>query len=432
MFTRLRVIVYGAVCGLLLGIAVTYLQPAWVFQPERSLSRDAAYFRAVLDLVRTNYVDGKEADADRLTRAALDGMIKSLDPHSEFMRADAYRDLQQEMDGRFGGIGIQVEQRDGRVIVVAPIADMPGERAGIRRADEIVKIDGQSAEKQGMDKVIDRLRGKPGTKVNVTLFRPSTKATFDLVLTREIIRVESVRDVRMVGDGIGYLQLTQFSERTGAEFKQALKRLQTQGAKALILDLRNNPGGLLDAAVAVAEPFFKPGELIVYTQGRMAGSREELRAGHSAGGMALPVAVLVNSGTASAAEIVAGALKDTARAVVVGETTFGKGSVQTLFRLRDGEALRLTIAHYYTPSGVIIQGKGIEPQVKVTVSPDDEANVHLQRLRQDLAEPKEFAARFGFEPVADRPLQAAIDVLKGVDLFVARSRAEDAGAIPSR
>jgi carboxyl-terminal processing protease len=146
----------------------------------------------------------------------------------------------------------------------------------------------------------------------------------------------------------------------------------------------------------------------------------------------LPIAVLVNSGTASAAEIVAGAFKDTARAVVVGETTFGKGSVQSLFRLRDGEALRLTIAHYYTPSGVIIQGKGIEPQVKVTVSPEDEANVHLQRLRQDLVEPKEFAERFGIEPVADRPLQAAIDVLKGVDLFVARSRVEDVGVPLSR
>jgi carboxyl-terminal processing protease len=317
-------------------------------------------------------------------------------------------------------------------VVIAPIADTPGERAGIRRADEIVKIDGQSTERLGMDKVVDRLRGKPGTKVSVTLFRPLTKATFDLALTREIIRVDSVRDVRMVEDGIGYLQLTQFSERTGAEFKQALKRLQTLGAKALILDLRNNPGGLLDAAVAVAEPFFKPGELIVYTQGRPAGSREELRAGPSAGGVALPVAVLVNSGTASAAEIVTGALKDTARAVVVGETTFGKGSVQTLFRLREGEALRLTTAHYYTPGGAIIHGKGIEPQVKVTVSPEDEANVQLQRLRQDLAAPKEFAARFGFEPVQDRPLQAAIDVLKGVDLFVARSRVEDVGVPLSR
>jgi carboxyl-terminal processing protease len=427
MLIRLRVILYGAVCGLLLGIAVTYLHPAWIFQPQLRLNRNTAYFRTVLDLVQTNYVDGKEADSDRLTRAALDGMIRSLDPHSEFMRADAYRDLRQEMDGRFGGIGIQLEQRDGKVLVVAPIADTPGERAGIRRADEIVKVDGQSTEKQRMDKVIDRMRGKPGTKVSVTLFRPSTKATLDLVLTREIIRVESVRDVRMVGDGIGYLQLTQFTERTGAEFKQALKRLQTLGAKALILDLRNNPGGLLDEAVAVAEPFFKPGELIVYTQGRTPLSREELRAGPAAGGVTLPVAVLVNSGTASAAEIVAGALKDTARAVVVGETTFGKGSVQTLFRLRDGEALRLTTAHYYTPGGAIIHEKGIEPQVKIVVSPEDEANVQLQRLRQDLAEPKEFTARFGYAPVADRPLQAAIDVLKGVNLFVARNRLADSG-----
>lgn len=430
MFKRLLVIAAGVAAGLLLATAVLRLRPAWSRWSDRDLNRNGAYFRSVLELVTTNYVDAQESDADRLTGAALDGMIKSLDPHSEFMRADAYRELREEMDGRFGGIGIQVEQRDGKVVVVAPIADTPADRAGIRRADEIVRIDGQATEKLGMDKVVTRLRGDPGSKVTVTLFRPSTKATLDRTLTREIIRVESVREVRMVGDGIGYIQLTQFSDRTGAEFKQALKQLQGQGAQALILDLRNNPGGLLDAAVAVAEAFFQPGELIVYTQGRSAGSREELRAGRSAGGLHLPIAVLVNSGTASAAEIVAGALKDTARAVVVGETTFGKGSVQTLFRLREGEALRLTTAHYYTPSGVIIHEKGIEPQVKVTVSPEDEANVRLQRLRQDLDEPKEFAARFGFEPVEDRPLQAAIDVLKGVDLLAARSRAEEAGAHP--
>jgi carboxyl-terminal processing protease len=428
MFKRIKVILCGAALGVALAVAVTLLRPTWSLWPDRDLGRNTEYFRTVLDLVRTNYVDGKEADADRLTRAALDGMVKSLDPHSEFMRADAYRELRQEMDGRFGGIGIQLEQREGKVVVVAPIADTPGERAGIRRADEIVKIDGQSTEKLGMDKVIDRLRGKPGTKVTVTLFRPSTKASLDFTLVRETIQVESVRDVRMVEGGIGYIQLTQFGDRTGEEFKQALKQLRSQGAKALILDLRNNPGGLLDAAVAVAEPFFKPGELIVFTQGRSAGSREEWRAGPAAGGMSMPVAVLVNSGTASAAEIVAGALKDTGRAVVVGETTFGKGSVQTLFRLNDGEALRLTTAHYFTPSGLIIHEKGIEPQVKATVSPEDEANVRLQRLRRDLAEPKEFAARFGFEPVADRPLQVATDVLKGVDLFVARSREEAAGA----
>ena len=349
-------------------------------------------------------------------------MLHSLDPHSEFMRADAYRELSEEMNGKFGGIGIQVERRNSKVLVIAPIADSPADRAGVQRGDEIVKVEGQSLEKLSMDKIIERLRGKPGTKVGVMFYRPSKLQIIELTLTREAIKVESVRDAHVLADGIGYIQLTQFSERTGAEFKAALKRLQAAGMKALVLDLRNNPGGLLDAAVEVAEPFFKPGELIVYTQGRAADSREELRAGASAGGLNLPVAVLVNAGTASAAEVVAGALKDTSRAVVVGETTFGKGSVQTVFRLKNGEALRLTTARYYTPGGVSIHEKGIEPQVPVAVSLEDEARLRLQRLRTDLTDPKEFVTRFGFEPVEDRPLQAACDVLKGVDLLAARSR----------
>jgi carboxyl-terminal processing protease len=430
MLKRFLIIAGGAACGILLATAVTQFRLAWVLWPNRDLERDTAYFRSVLDLVGRNYVDEQAADRDQLTRAALEGMLKSLDPHSDFLKADAYRELQEEMDGKFGGIGIQIEQREGRIVVIAPIADTPSERAGVRRGDQIVKVDGQSIEKLGMDKIIERLRGEPGTKVGVALFRPDSKATIDLTLTREIIKVESVRDTRMLGAGIGYIQLTQFSERTGAEFGQALKQLQTQGAQALILDLRNNPGGLLGAAVDVAEPFFKPGELIVYTKGRTADSRQELRAGSSAGGLHLPIAVLVNSGTASAAEIVAGALKDTARAVVVGETTFGKGSVQSVFRLKNGEALRLTTARYYTPSGVSIHEKGIEPQVPVTVSPEDEGKVRLQRLRSDLADQKEFAARFGFAPIEDRPLQAAVDVLQGVGLFVARNQPDRGKARP--
>jgi carboxyl-terminal processing protease len=422
MLKRFLIVVCGAACGILLATAVTRLQPAWSLWPNRDLERSTAYFRSVLDLVGRNYVEEKAAGYDQLTRAALEGMLKSLDPHSDFLKADAYRELREEMDGKFGGIGIQIEQRDGRIVVIAPIADTPSERAGVRRGDQIVKVDGQPIEKLRMDKIIDRLRGKPGTKVEVGLYRPATKATIELTLTREIIKVESVRDPRMLSEGIGYIQLTQFSERTGAEFGQALKQLQAQGAKALVLDLRNNPGGLLDAAVDVAEPFFKPDELIVYTKGRTADSRQELRAGPSAGGLNLPVAVLVNSGTASAAEIVAGALKDTARAVVVGETTFGKGSVQAIFRLKNGEALRLTTARYYTPSGVSIHEKGIEPQVPVTVSPEDEGKVRLQRLRRDLTDQQEFAARFGFEPIEDRPLQVAIDVLQGVELFVAHNQ----------
>jgi carboxyl-terminal processing protease len=418
----LLIVLAGAVCGLLLATAAARLRPAWSLWPNRDLARDTAYFRSVLDLVAKNYVHEQEAGYDRLTRAALDGMLKSLDPHSEFLRAEAYRELREEMNGKFGGIGIQVERRDGRVIVIAPIADTPGERAGILRGDEIVKVDGQSLDKLGMDKIVDRLRGKPGTKVQLTLYRPAKKENLEVTITREVIRVESVRDVHLLADGIGYIQLVQFSERSGAEMKEALKRLQAEGARALVLDLRNNPGGLLDVAVEVAEPFFRPGELVVYTQGRTPDSRQELRAGAAAGNLHLPIAVLVNSGTASAAEVVTGALKDTARAVVVGERTFGKGSVQTVFRLQYSEALRLTTALYYTPAGISIQEKGIEPQVPVTVSLEDEAKLRLQRLRHDLTDPKEFAARFGFEPIADAPLQTAVDVLKGVELFAARSR----------
>jgi len=235
--------------------------------------------------------------------------------------------------------------------------------------------------------------------------------------------VESVRDPHMLGDGIGYIQLVQFSEHSGAEFKKALEQLRAQGARALVLDLRNNPGGLLDAAVDVAEPFFRPGELVVYTQGRTPDSRQDLRAGAGAADLRLPIAVLVNAGTASAAEVVTGALKDTGRAVVVGERTFGKGSVQTVFQLQNGEAMRLTTALYYTPSGISIQEKGIEPQISVPVSLDDEAKLRLQRLRRDLTDPNDFAARFGFEPIADQPLQTAIDVLKGTELFDQRARA---------
>ena len=423
MLRRFLVVAGGAAFGLLLVSLASRLAPAsWNWWPNRELERNTAYFRRVLDLVADNYVDEKDADYQKLTRAALEGMLKSLDPHSEFMGAEESRELQEEMDGKFGGIGVQVERRDGRIVVIAPIAGTPGERAGIQRGDQIIRVDGQSMEKLGMDKVVEHLRGKPKTRVQVTLYRPSSKQTLDLTLTRELIKIESLRDVSMLEPGIGYIQLTHFSNRTGAEFKAALQKLDQQGMAALVLDLRNNPGGLLESAVDVAEPFFRPGEVIVYTQGRSPESRQDLRAGPRAAGRMLPVAVLVNSGSASASEVMAGALKDTGRAVIVGEKTFGKGSVQTVFRLQNGEALRLTTARYYTPGGISIHEKGIEPQVAVAVSLEDEAKLRVQRARSDLTDATEFAKRFGFEPVADRPLQTAVDLLKGVRVYAARSQ----------
>jgi len=235
-----------------------------------------------------------------------------------------------------------------------------------------------------------------------------------------------VRDVRVMADGIGYIQLSEFSEHTTEEFDRALDSLLKQEVTSLVLDLRNNPGGLLDAAVEVAEPFFRKGELIVYTQGRRPKDREDFRAETDGEPLTLTMAVLINAGSASAAEIVAGALKDTGRAVIVGERSFGKGSVQSIFKLKNGEGLRLTTARYYTPSGVTIHEKGIEPQIEVVMTPEEDDQLRLQRSRSDLSDPKEFAARFGFTPIEDRQLQAAIEVLKGVNVLAGR------GVLPAR
>ena len=271
-----------------------------------------------------------------------------------------------------------------------------------------------------MDAVVSRLRGRPRTDVTVGFHRPDTGKDFSVTLTREVIKLESVADVQLMADQIGYVRLTQFSERTGEEFLRALERLKGEGMTSLILDLRNNPGGLLDAAVAVAEPFFNRHELIVYTQGRNPADREEFRADTTTLPLTLPVAVLINAGSASAAEIVAGALKDTERAVIVGERSFGKGSVQSIFRLRDGEALRLTTARYYTPSGATIHEQGIEPHVDVVMTPEEDGKVRVQRARDDLEDPAEFKLRFGFEPIEDRQLQTARDVLRAAHLMQER------------
>jgi len=262
--------------------------------------------------------------------------------------------------------------------------------------------------------VIDLLRGKPRSEVTVRFFRPSTNLEFDVKLVREIIKVESVREVTLLPGRIGYIQLAQFSERTGKEFVEALERLSAKGMVALVLDLRNNPGGLLDAAVEVAEPFFRKGELIVYTQGRDPKDRENFLAESRRGPVNVPVVVLINAGTASAAEIVAGALRDTQKAVLVGERSFGKGSVQSIFQLKNGEGLRLTTARYYTPSGVTIHEKGVDPQVEVVMSPEEDSQLRLQRARSDVSDAKEFEERFGFAPIADRQLDAALEVIQGV------------------
>lgn len=414
MVKRILTIALGVVLGSCVAMSVAKLAFLWGLFADKDLDRSTEYVREVLQLVKENYVEENDARYTVLTHAAIHGIADSLDPHTEFMEAKDYQQLQEDISSQFGGVGIQIEMRKGRVVIVAPIAGGPSERAGIQRGDEITKIDGEQLEKATMDSVIGRLRGKPKTRVKLNLYRPSTKKDFEVTIVREMIKTESVRDVAVLADGIGYLQITQFTERTGDEFIKAINKLSDLKANALVIDLRNNPGGLLDAAVAVAEPFFKKGDVIVYTQGRKPGDREDYKAEADDPPLEVPVAVLINAGSASAAEIVAGALKDTGKAVIVGERSFGKGSVQSIFKLKNGEGMRLTTARYYTPSGVTIHEKGVTPHVEVVMTPEDDQNVRLQRARRDMTNPDEFKERFGFAPIEDRQLQAAMDALRGI------------------
>jgi carboxyl-terminal processing protease len=418
MFKRILTLVAGGVLGIALTVAGARVAVAWNIWPNRDLSRSAGYMKDVMKLVNENYVDDKAVAYDQLVHNALHGMIETLDPHSEYLEKKENDEFEEDLTGEFGGVGVQVETRNNRIVVIAPLAGTPSERAGIQRGDEIVSIDGKAVDAAGnADTIISRLRGKPKTKVLVGLFRPSTQQSLNLTLIREIIRVESVRAVHVIDDAIGYVQLTEFSDHTAEQFRAALESLLNQGIQSLIIDLRNNPGGLLDSAVEVAEPFFRKNELIVYTKGRKPSDREEFRAESAGPPISLPLAVLINAGSASAAEIVTGALKDTGRAIVVGERSFGKGSVQSVFKLDRGEGLRLTTARYYTPGGVSIHERGIAPHVEVVMTPEEDNKLARQRGRSDITDPKEFKERFGFEPVVDRQLDTAVAMLKGVRLF---------------
>src|ERR1035438_2300640 len=351
--------IFLAPAGLMLGVGLSLgaaqLAAIWDLFPARGLTRSAAYVREVLQIVSENYVDPKAAGYDALARNAIHGMVESLDPHSEYLESKDNAELEEDLSGEFGGIGVEGEVRHGRIVVITPVAGSPGDRAGIRRGDEITSIDGRAVDGNATaDDVVERLRGKPHTAVALRVYRPDTRQELSLRIVREIIKVGSVTGARVLDGDIGYLQITEFSEHTGEQFDAALNGLLKRDIGALVIDLRNNPGGLLDSAVDVAEPFFRKGELIVYTQGRKSTDRDDYKAEADGDPLDLPVAVLINADTASAAEVVTGALKDTGRAVVVGERSFGKGSVQSIFKLRDGEGLRLTTAHYSTPSGITI------------------------------------------------------------------------------
>ncbi len=418
MLKRILVLTGAALLGFGACLSALRMAGAWSLLPNRDLDRSASYVRDVLKIVNENYVDPGAASYDALARLSIHGMVDSLDPHSEYLESKDNEELEEDLDGEYGGIGVEVEMHNGAFAVVDPMAGSPGYKAGILAGDEITSIDGKPVDHEvPMETVVNRLRGKPRTHVRLGLVRPGNGRRLDLDLVREVIKIQSVRGTRVIDGTIGYIQIRDFSEHTGEQFDDALNQLLKKGIDSLVVDLRNNPGGLLDAAVEVAEPFFKKGELIVYTQGRHPADRDSYLSETEGDPLKIPVAVLINADTASAAEIVAGALKDTGRAVIVGERSFGKGSVQSIFKLKKGEGLRLTTAHYFTPSGVMIHAKGIAPQVEVVMNPDEDRKLEMQASRPDISDPADFKERFGYAPLEDRQLDAALDVLRTVRLY---------------
>lgn len=377
----------------------------------------------VMELIRKEYVDGEKVSYRDLSYGALKGMLNSLDPHSQFMEPSVYKEMQDDTGGKFGGLGIIISMsKEGFITVVSPMEDTPGARAGLLPGDRIIKIEGKVTEKMGLQEAVRELRGDPGTKVTITIFRSKAKDPQDKVkdytLTREEIKVESVKDAKILQDGIGYVRIVQFNEPTPKEFDDALDKLEKQGMDALIIDLRNNPGGLLDTARKISSKFIKAGELIVSTEGRDPTQKIVYRSDRSKK-VNMPVVVLINNGSASASEIVAGALQDLKRAVIVGETSFGKGSVQSILSLKDGSAVRLTTAKYYTPSHKVIHEHGVVPDIVVPVSEEDERKLLEQRAKANL--PTEDGQE-KVVPVADIQLERAIDVIKGVKLFDKQSK----------
>jgi len=388
-------------------------------------SDDAGYenltvFTRALQLIRQDYVDPNKIGYKDLTYSALRGMLGSLDPHSQFMQPTDFRDMQDETRSEFGGLGIVVSTKDGVITVVSPMEDTPGFRAGILPGDQILRINGTTTEKMSLQDAIDLLRGDPGQRVTLTIFRPSNKETKDYVLQREIIKVASVKDAKILDQSItgnfkiGYLRITQFNEPTAQELAQKLNELQAKGMQALIIDLRYNPGGLLTSAVDVCGLFLPPKTMVVYTEGRDASQRREYdTAKNEKQRPNFPMVLLVNGGSASGSEIVAGALKDLNRAILVGETTFGKGSVQSVIQLPDGSALRLTTAKYYTPSKQVIHEKGITPNIKASLSPDQERALLLRRRDGPLSPDEQKIVNEQKDPQLDR----AVDALKGVMIY---------------
>ena len=349
-------------------IAAVFTLSLWTISNRVSAVSVDAYeslkiFTDVVNIVEESYTD--DVDTREIVYSAVKGLLRGLDPHSSFLTPEEYKEMQVDTKGSFGGIGIEIGLRNDMLTIISPIEDTPAFRAGLKARDRIVKIEEKSTKNMGLMEAVKLMRGRKGTTLNISVMRKGFDEPRVFTLVRAVIKIKSVK-YRLLEEGYGYVRITQFQSKTGTDLEKALKELENKDGplKGLVLDLRNNPGGLLQQAVVVANKFLSEG-LIVYTKGRAPGQDMEFSAQQSGTHPDYPIIVIVNGGSASASEIVAGALQDHKRGVILGTQTFGKGSVQTILPLSDGSAVRLTTSKYYTPSGRSIQAKGIEPDIKV-------------------------------------------------------------------
>lgn len=332
---------------------------------SKDIFEELEVFTDVLAIVQSDYVDKPESK--QLVKGAIKGMLATLDPHSSYLDPDSYGELETQTKGEFGGLGIEITIKDGLIVVVSPMEDSPAAKAGVQSGDAIVKIEGEFTKDYSLSDVANKLRGKKGTIVNISVQRQNISRLLDYTIVRDVIKIQSIKK-RYLGDGYGYIRISQFMEKTSTDLEKSLKKLQEENygekLKGLIIDVRNNPGGLLTEAIKVCDLFLEEG-VIVYTKGRLKDQKQKFYARDSGDEPEYPLIVLVNGGSASASEILAGALKDHGRALIVGTQSFGKGSVQTVNPLHNGGALTLTTALYYTKSGNSIQAKGVKPDILV-------------------------------------------------------------------
>jgi len=366
----------------------------------------------VFTLIRDNYVD--PIDPQKLIYGACEGMVSKLDPFSQFMDPKGHEMMKSETEGKYGGLGIRIAIREGRLTVVTPLPGTPAYELGILPGDVILKIEGKSTEDITLSQAVELLRGDPGTKVTISILREGMKDLMDFTVTRAVVKIESVPNARVLTDKIGYIEMTEFSKDTPHEFDKAWKKLKKEGMESLVLDLRYNPGGLLAIAVDICKNFIGDGKLIVYTQGRTQEQVIKFFADDKPRYEKIPMVILVNKGSASGSEIVAGCIQDWKRGVIVGEKTFGKASVQSLLPLSDGSGLRLTTAKYYTPSGRSIHDVGITPDIIVEVAPEIMAKLMKQKEKiyglPEKAEKKE-------EEIKDPQIERAVEILLAQQRF---------------